>query len=429
LARKHNFIKRSRKITASAFVKTLVFNQEDHKHLSLLDLKCDFFEHADCHVSQEAIHKRFTPESASFLKDLFSQLLSSNITFNGNSVLKPCFFNSIYIKDSTKFKLPLSYHGSYPAYGSFNKTSALMNIQYEFDILSGNWHSLELTKATRNDQTDSKETIENIKRGSLNIRDLGYVTTTYLKGVQKKDAYYLNRLPKIGVYQMIDGEYKAIDWQALDKKIIKGRFEYLELEVYLGEKEKLKTRMILSPVPQSVANERVRKANKGGKRTNGYQLSKDYKTKACYNIFITNVPKKILSAQEVVEAYKLRWQVELIFKTWKSNLNIHKVKPVKKERMECQLIAKLIWILLNSKLLQIANRAIKENYPHMGCSPVKFYKRAKKFSQTLMCTIENAQTFVCWYRTAIIPIIPNLIIEKRLTKETHNQILNKLFMS
>ena len=428
VAREHNFIKRSRKITASSFVKTLVFSEEDHEHLSLLDLKCDFFAHADCHVSQEAIHKRFTPEAVSFLKEIFSQQLSSYLNFEDNPILKSCYFNGIYIKDSTKFKLPLSYLESYPSYGSFNKTSALMNIQYEFDILTGNWHSLELTKATRNDQADSKETIGNIKQGSLNIRDLGYITSTYLRAIEEKEAYYLNRLPKIGVYQMIDGKYKAIDWQALDKKIKKKGFEYMVLDVYLGKKEKLKSRMIMTPLPKSVASERIRKANVAGKRTKGYQVSKVYKIKASYNIFITNVPEEQLSAQEVNDAYKLRWQIELIFKTWKSNLNIQKVKSVKTERMECQLMAKLIWILLNSKLLQIANRILKESHPHMGCSPVKFFKRAKHFSQTLLYVIMDTKAFYNWYDTSIIPIIPSLTIEKRLNDETHCQILSRIFI-
>jgi len=138
------------------------------------------------------------------------------------------------------------------------------------------------------------------------------------------------------------------------------------------------------------------------------------------------VTDQILSAKEIISTYKLRWQIELIFKTWKSNLNIHKVKPVKQERMECQLIAKLIWILLNAKLLQIANCALKETDPNLGCSPAKFYKRAKKFSQTLRYVVDNIKTFLSWFKTCIIPIIPYLIIEKRLNKETHCQILNRL---
>lgn len=427
LAKKHCFIKRSRKISAASFIKALVFSEEAQKDLSLLDLKCDLLEHANCHVSQEAIHKRFTPEAVSFLKDLFIQNLSNHFSYFGHAAFSDSFFSSINIKDSTKFKLPASYIDSYPGYGSFNKQSALMNIQYEFNVLNGDWYNLELTQATKNDQANSKETIGHIKKGSLNIRDLGYITTTYLKGVENNQAFYLNRLPKIGVYQKKNNKYVAIDWQAIDKKMKKGGFEYFEIEVYLGRSDKLKTRMILTPIPIEVANERIRKAKKAGERTNGYQLTKEYKIKAQYNIYITNVPDEVLNAEEIIDTYKLRWQIELIFKTWKSNLNINKVKSIKTERMECQLIAKLIWVLLNSKLLQVSNYALKQSYPDLGCSPPKFYKRAKIFSRTLRYVIEDNQSFLSWFKMCIIPIIPSLIIEKRLRKETHCQILNRLF--
>jgi len=427
LARKNKFIERSRKITGSAFIKTLVFNEEEHEQLSLLDLKCDLFEHTGCQVSQEAIHKRFTPEAVLFLKEVFSQQLKGYLSPGFSSGLDVDFFSNICIKDSTKFSLPVSYINSYPSYKSFNKSSSLMNIQYEYDLITGEWHSLELTKATRNDQADSKETVDRIIEGSLNIRDLGYITTTYLKAFESNHAYYLNRLPKIGVYQKNGQEYKLLNWEVLDKKMKKGGFKQLELDVYLGKEDKLKTRMVIYPVPIEVANKRIRKANQGGKRSDGYQISKEYKIKAQYNIFITNVQEEILPAAEINNAYRLRWQIELIFKAWKSNLKIHKVKAVKKERMECQLIAKLIWILLNSKLLSIANMILRKEQPDQGCSPIKFFKRAKIFSQTLMNTINNHEQFFNWYKTSVIPIIPYLVIEKRKDEKTHCQILNDIF--
>jgi hypothetical protein len=426
LAREHNFIKRNRKISALSFVKTMIFNEESHEHLSLLDLKCDLFEHADCHISQEAIHKRFTPEAVSFLKSLLAQLFSSKLNQYPGFDTSP--FTSVCIKDSTKFHLPISYTDSYPSYGSYNKQSALMNIQYEFDLQSGNWFSLDLTKATRNDQMDSKETAKNIRKGSLNIRDLGYITIAYLKAVEKKKAYYLNRLPKIGVYQLIDKKYKPVDWKALDKKIKLNNLECFEIEVFLGVKEKIKTRLVLTPIPQEIANKRIRKAKQRGKRSKGYQLSKEYRIKAKYNIYITNVPKELLSAPAIIKTYRLRWQIELIFKTWKSNLDLNKIKAMKKERMECQLIAKLIWILINSKLFQVANYVIKRSNPVKGCSPVKFFKRAKRFSQTLRYALDSRNTLINWFNNSIIPIIPYLVIEKRLTKPTHCQLLNEILI-
>ena len=64
------------------------------------------------------------------------------------------------------------------------------------------------------------------------------------------------------------------------------------------------------------------------------------------NVFITNVPFKDISVQEAYDLYKIRWQIELIFKIWKSILKIHLVRKMKPERLKCYLSAKLLWVLL-----------------------------------------------------------------------------------
>ena len=407
---------------------SLVYNTIPHDQLSLVDLKYDFLAYIENTISKVAIHKKFTPEALSFLKEILNQLLSFNLAFKTEAGLSHSFFSCINIKDSSKFKLPLTFLSDYPSYGSYNKLTAFLNLQFEFDAMTGNWNCVELTKATRNDQTDSKETSGDIQERGLYIRDLGYITTTYLLAVGRKNAYYLNRLPKIGVYQLVDQMYKPIDWNVLDKKIKQARLPYYEMEAYLGKEERIKTRMIISPVPKNVTEERIRKAKQGGKRTNGYQISKEYKVKAQYNIFITNVPQDILSEDDIIKTYKLRWQIELIFKTWKSNLQIHKVKAVRTIRMECQLIAKLIWILLNTRLHQLAQFILWEKLPGKGCSQLKFFKLATKFSKSLLQSIVRLKLFQSWFNNTIIPILPDLIIEKRLTKDTNCLILNSLLM-
>jgi hypothetical protein len=61
------------------------------------------------------------------------------------------------------------------------------------------------------------------------------------------------------------------------------------MEVYIGKKDKLKTRLLISPVPGKIASERIRKAEQGGKRSDDYTISKEYRIKAHYNLYITNV--------------------------------------------------------------------------------------------------------------------------------------------
>ena len=46
-------------------------------------------------------------------------------------------------------------------------------------------------------------------------------------------------------------------------------------------------------------------------------------TRRCFLILITNVPRRRMAARQVLGVYRLRWQVELVFKEWKSYANLH----------------------------------------------------------------------------------------------------------
>ncbi|WP_407271869.1 transposase [Radiobacillus sp. PE A8.2] len=67
-------------------------------------------------------------------------------------------------------------------------------------------------------------------------------------------------------------------------------------------------------------------------------------------ILVTNVTQEYLEPQELYPLYSLRWQVEILFKTWKSLFEIDHVRTMKQERFECHLYGTLIRILLSSMM-------------------------------------------------------------------------------
>ena len=69
------------------------------------------------------------------------------------------------------------------------------------------------------------------------------------------------------------------------------------------------------------------------------------------NVYITNIPLEYVSKEAIHEFYSLRWQIEIIFKTWKSIFRIHSNTNVKKERLECHIYGKLIALLLSSTVM------------------------------------------------------------------------------
>ncbi len=193
------------------------------------------------------------------------------------------------------------------------------------------------------------------KAFDLLIRDLGYITHDYLKSIVGLGAYFINRVPL--KWKLLQKESKQpVDWKSIHRKILTYGLQFIELDIVIGEKDNtIPVRLIVSLVPQEVYKERLVKAEKHAQQK-GHQVSEEYKTRCWFNAFITNVPQKTLSARDINKVYNTRWQIELVFRTWKSVLSINKNKPVKKHRFECQLLAKFIWILFQQ--MQSADRRV-----------------------------------------------------------------------
>ena len=69
------------------------------------------------------------------------------------------------------------------------------------------------------------------------------------------------------------------------------------------------------------------------------------------NVYITNTSLEEIPTNYVHSLYSLRWQIEILFKTWKSFFEIDECKNIKKERLECHLYGQLIGILLCSSTM------------------------------------------------------------------------------
>lgn len=422
IARQTGFVKRIRKLPASRLVNTLMFSFCNQANASLPDITADLNQQFDIDISKEALHKKFTPQGVDFLKELIKEQLSHQLTFFEDKEINK-HFPCIKIKDSSKFSLPDMYNGDYPGFGNFSKKNGLMNLQYEYELVRGHWESIELTNVKTNDQRDSKQTVDSITKGSLHIRDLGYITHTYLKSCIKKQAYFLNRMPaQINIYC---SKEKKINWTKIDGKIKQTGLEALEMNVLIYQKDPLACRLIVVPVNDEEYRHRLKQAEQSAKR-HGVGISKEHKIRCRYNLYITNVGRDVLPIEKIRKTYGLRWQIELVFKTWKSFFQINHVKKVKKERLECQLLAKLLWILLNWRLFQTCNQYIQRENPEKGVSVLKFFKRCLAFSSSLRSVVLKKMDIQAWLQNIFIPLIDNTACESPKGKITHYQLLNAM---
>jgi hypothetical protein len=151
----------------------------------------------------------------------------------------------------------------------------------------------------------------------------------------------------------------------------------IDVPVLVSSGKKLKLRLIAEIIPESVYQKRIQKVNKANKQ-GGYTTSKDYKARARFNLFITNLQENKFTSDQILVLYRMRWQIELMFKNWKSICAIDKIQAMKYERFTCMMYTKLILNVLKIQLYWNFN-----NY---------FYITQRKILSTEKCfkTLQNS---------------------------------------
>lgn len=111
--------------------------------------------------------------------------------------------------------------------------------------------------------------------------------------------------------------------------------------------EKFKSRLIVTKLTKEKKEKKLKSLIKNCKRK-GISVSDLALKSAAINVYATNLPSDILSTELIHEIYSLRWQIEIMFKIWKSIFELHLAKPVKIERFKCHLYDKFIALLLST---------------------------------------------------------------------------------
>lgn len=75
-----------------------------------------------------------------------------------------------------------------------------------------------------------------------------------------------------------------------------------------------------------------------------------------FMVLVTNVSRKVLTARQVAEVYRLRWQIELVFKEWKSHANLHAFASANPALVEGLIWASLCAAALKRSLAHASQR-------------------------------------------------------------------------
>ena len=88
-----------------------------------------------------------------------------------------------------------------------------------------------------------------------------------------------------------------------------------------------------------------------------------------WNLFLTNVPTSIWPPKALVAVYRLRWRIEIIFKTWKSHLGLRQLNCRTAALLQLSVLTKLLFCALVCQVCDVLELHCAEERPRQPLAP------------------------------------------------------------
>ena len=221
-------------------------------------------------------------------------------------------FTAVYVQDSSTIVLPEVFAAQWHGCGgsTSSSASAALKLQARMEMRTGRL-DVQLQEGRASDRAAVLP--GPLPAGALRLADLGYWSLEAFAALAHHQVFWLSRLQiQTAVYDATGAR------QELLTLLESQPTDTVERAVALGERQRLAARLLAVRVPQDVAETRRRRLRKAA-RDKGRPVSATRLALAAWTMFVTNVPPERLTLREALVLGRLRWQIELLFKLWKSH--------------------------------------------------------------------------------------------------------------
>lgn len=337
MAKKTGFIKRKRKFSAFEFVLLMTIGLTAMVHPSLSGM----VDAIRAKIGRVALHLRFTAQAAEFLLACLEMVLKHCVCPDRITPSALNAFRRVLIFDSSSWDINPGLKHVLPGFGG-GASDANCKLQAGYEYKSGSLGFFEVTEGIKPDQAYSKSLVDFVEKNDLMLTDLGYFKLSVFQKLFEKEAYFLSKL-LIGTTLRNADTLEKID---LGATLHSFDGNILEMDVIMGnDKHQVPCRLIGLRVTEQVANTRRRKLRKEAEKK-GRTPSQNQLALCDWTLFVTNATAEMLPFNIVHSLYRLRWQIELVFKQLKSVLRIHSSHTTKIYRLKCELYGKLIMAVI-----------------------------------------------------------------------------------
>jgi hypothetical protein len=409
-AREVGFVRRVRKLSGSRFIQTLVWGFQATPAASYSDLSQSAAT-IGVEITPQGLEQRFTRQAACLAQRVLEDAVGQVISSRPAALALLQRFNGVHLRDSTVISLPGALAGVWPGVGGSQGATAALKLQVDLDFSSGRLQGPVL-QSGRSHDTSSPFHGQVLPPGALQVADLGFFDLQALAADQQRGVYWITRL-KFGttVYDVSGRRLDVLPWLRAQGQA------QLDLAVVVGKRERLPCRLLAVRVPPDVVARRRRRLREYAHKKQT-PLTPERLAWAEWTLVITNVPLAQLSPAEALVLLGVRWQVELLFKLWKSHGLVDEWRSENPWRILCELYAKLIGLII---LHWIALTSLWE-YP--ARSLFKAAQAVRKHATALALTFHDLAELTRTLEALCKCLLATCRVNKRRTEPSTYQLLS-----
>jgi hypothetical protein len=405
VARATGYCVRQSKLTAATFVQTTVLGWWQHPDATLTQLS-QTAAVLGTSISPQGLDQRFTPASAALLRERLETAVAQVITAEPVATAVLRRFTGVYLLDSTTVALPDALATVWSGCGGDGPAAAL-KLTVRLDALTGQLAGPELSAGRTQDRATELQHAP-LPAGSLRIADQGFWSLAVLAEIAAADGFFLTRHHR-QTHLLLDGVPLDLPRWLADQTA-----PTLDLAVTLGKAAGLPVRLLAIRVPQEVADARRRRQREDARRKG---TTRPPAALADWTLLVTNAPVDRLALTEAQVLLRLRWQIELLFKLWKSHAKLADSRSVNPDRILCECYAKLLAVMLQHWVLLVACWAIVDR------SLVRVAAAVRDVVLLIALTVTDPARLSAALARVLPALVPAGRIDKRRTRPSTFQLL------
>jgi hypothetical protein len=347
------FVQRQSKLSAAVFVQAVVLGWLGMPTAGLGQLS-RVAGVLGVRISPQGLDQRFTSSAARLLEQVLAAGVRQMIASEPAAVPLLQRFAGVYVQDSTTIALADELAAEWPGCGTASTATrdgarASMKLQVRLELTRGTLAG-PVPQAGRASDRTTVAVGEPLPAGALVIADLGYFSLRYLAGLGAAGVLWLSRLQAQTV--VFDATGRRLDLLPWLRQHAATPTSTIDQPVTLGIDQRLPARLLAVRVPPEVSASRRRKLKVEAQRR-GKTLSAARLARADWTLLVTNVPPTTLTIAEALILARARWQIELLFKLWKSHGQLAQSRSHQPIRQLCEVFAKLIALLIQHWLFLV----------------------------------------------------------------------------